>query len=53
MLRDLGLVVVFAIATAVGLWHAWHSGHMCFAQIKKVAKLIKQGDPPKPGIARE
>jgi hypothetical protein len=46
MLKEVGLVVFFALATVFGTWHTLHAGHKCLTQIQKVAKLMKHGDPP-------
>lgn len=49
MLKEVGLVVIFALAAAVGVWHTIHSLDQCLAEMQKVAKLMRPSDPPNGG----
>ena len=44
LLRELGLVVVFACTAGVGAWEVLHTFHHCLAHIEEAAKLLKHGN---------
>jgi hypothetical protein len=46
LIKELGLVVAFALAMGVGVGESIHCFHLCVAHIERAAKLLKQGDPP-------